>query len=106
MPGSRKRELEPITLGVVVPAKEIHMTIENDALCEVLRAWMKSPAIGLQEYSADPVVLRRVGKIIANLGAKYSVHVVNSAQTRLLAEPYGFELPPTTIQLIPHRPGV
>jgi hypothetical protein len=48
------------------------MTIENDALCDDLRAWMKSPAMGLSNYSADPVVQRRVGRILAGFGVKYS----------------------------------
>jgi hypothetical protein len=46
------------------------MTIENDAPREDLRAWMKSYAIGLPEYSADLQVQRRVGRMIANCGAK------------------------------------
>jgi hypothetical protein len=41
------------------------MTIDDDALCGDLRAWMKSPAIGLPEYSDDPAIQRRVGKILA-----------------------------------------
>jgi hypothetical protein len=41
------------------------MLIDDDALCEDLRAWMKSPAIGLPEYSDDPVIQRRVGKMLA-----------------------------------------
>ena len=45
------------------------MTIESDALCEDLRAWMKSPAMGLSEYSTDPIVQRRVGRMLANIGA-------------------------------------
>jgi hypothetical protein len=63
-------ELEPIALEVVVSAKENPMTSETDALCEDLRAWMKSPAIGLQEYSADPDVQRRVGRMLARFRAK------------------------------------
>jgi hypothetical protein len=46
------------------------MTIENDALCDDLRAWMMSPAIGLQEYSSDPSVQRRVGRMLANFNTK------------------------------------
>jgi hypothetical protein len=41
------------------------MTIENDRLRTDLRAWLKSPAIGLPVYSSDLVVQRRVGRIIA-----------------------------------------
>jgi hypothetical protein len=41
------------------------MTLDNDAFYEDLRAWMKSPAIGLPEYADDPVIQRRVGKMLA-----------------------------------------
>ena len=46
------------------------MTIESDSLREELRARMKSPAMGLPEYSADPIVQRRVGRMLANFDAK------------------------------------
>jgi hypothetical protein len=46
------------------------MTIETDALRDDLRAWLKSPAIGLPEYSADLQVQRRIGRMIANRGAE------------------------------------
>ena len=46
------------------------MTTENEAMFEELRAWMKSPAIGLPKYSADPLVQRRVGRILVNFSAK------------------------------------
>jgi hypothetical protein len=68
------------------------MTIENNALREDLRAWMKSPAVGLPEYSADLIVQRRVGRLLANFDAKSAPHarrklVVNSVQTRLPDKP-------------------
>jgi hypothetical protein len=68
------------------------MTIEDDVLREDLRAWMKSPAIGPPEYSADPIVQRRVGRMLANVDAKSLHHaqeelVVNSIQTSLPDEP-------------------
>jgi hypothetical protein len=68
------------------------MTIENDALREDLRAWTKSPAIRLPEYSADPIVQRRVGRMLAGVAAKSSTHarrklVVNSIQTGLPDKP-------------------
>jgi|SRR5579862_6865275 len=63
---------KPITYEVVVSVKENSMTIENDVLREDLRAWMRSPALGLQEYSSDPSVQRRVGRMIANFSAKFS----------------------------------
>jgi hypothetical protein len=67
------------------------MTTECDVLREDFRAWMKSPAIGLPEYSADLQVQRRVGRMIANCGAGDLSHsqrqlVVNWTQTRHRAE--------------------
>ena len=61
------------------------MTIESDSLREELRVWMKSPAMGLPEYSADPIVQRRVGRMLANFDAKSAPYakrksVVNSIQ--------------------------
>jgi hypothetical protein len=41
------------------------MTIDNDVFCEDLRAWMNCPAIGLPEYSDDPAIRRRLGKMLA-----------------------------------------
>jgi len=63
------------------------MTIESDALREELRAWMRSPSIGLPDYSADPIVQRRVGRMLANFDTKFAPHaqrksVVNSIQIR------------------------
>jgi hypothetical protein len=51
------------------------MTIEDDVLCEDLRAWMKSPAIGLPEYSANPTVQRRIGRMLANGSARVSSQI-------------------------------
>jgi hypothetical protein len=53
------------------------MTIENDALREDLRAWMKSPAIGLPDYSADLLVRRRVGGMLADVCAKHWARAQN-----------------------------
>ena len=68
------------------------MTIENDVLHEDLRAWMRSPTMGLPEYSSDPSVQRRVGRMLANFNAKFSPQapiqlVVNPIQTRLPDKP-------------------
>lgn len=41
------------------------MTIETDALREQILALMKLPFAIISEYSADPLVLRRVGRVIA-----------------------------------------
>jgi hypothetical protein len=63
------------------------MTIKKDTLRDDLRAWMRSPEKGLPEYSADPIVRRRVGNMIATRDAKLSSRapkklVVNSIQIR------------------------
>jgi hypothetical protein len=68
------------------------MTIENDVLREDLRAWMRSPAMGLPEYSSDPSVQRRVGGMLANFSANFSRQpprrlLVNYIQTRLPDKP-------------------
>ena len=47
------------------------MTIKNAGQCEDLRSWLKSPAIGLSEYSADLTVQRRVGRMLATSNAKF-----------------------------------
>jgi hypothetical protein len=62
--------LELIALELVVVAKVSPMTIENDALREDLRASIKSLAIELPDYSADLLVQRRVGGILADVCAK------------------------------------
>ncbi len=41
------------------------MTIETDKQRADLRALIDFPAIRLPDYSADPAVLRRVGRILA-----------------------------------------
>jgi hypothetical protein len=66
------------------------MTNENDVLRDNLRAWMKSPAIGLSKYSADPIVQRRVGGILANYGAKFA----SQSRTKLMTAPVRAGVPP------------
>ena len=51
------------------------MSAEIDALREELRALLVSPAIGLPDYTADPAVGRRVGRMLV------------AAQTRRLRGP-------------------
>jgi hypothetical protein len=58
------------------------MTIDNDALREDLRAWIKSPSIGLPEYSADAIVQRRIGRMLASVAARSSPH----AQGKMVAK--------------------
>jgi len=47
------------------------MIIEQESECDCLRALLKSPQFGLPEYSADPIVQRRVGKTIAEVGQQH-----------------------------------
>jgi phage portal protein BeeE len=41
------------------------MKIEPDTLGEELRALLKSPQLGVQEYAADPHAVFRVGKMLS-----------------------------------------
>jgi hypothetical protein len=50
--------------------KEHPMTNNNDQMCDDFRTWIALPAIELPEYSADPVVQRRVGRMLAAFAAK------------------------------------
>ena len=40
------------------------MTIETETLRADLRALMASPQLGVPDYSADPIVQRRVGRML------------------------------------------
>lgn len=39
--------------------------IEPSALAEELRALLASPQLGVPDYAADPLAVRRVGKLIS-----------------------------------------
>jgi len=41
------------------------MNPEPDTLAEELRALLKSPQLGVPEYADDPLVARRVGKLLS-----------------------------------------
>ena len=41
------------------------MATDDESLREDLRELMRSPPIGLPEYSADPIIQRRVGRMLA-----------------------------------------
>ncbi len=42
------------------------MAKETDELRDELRALLDSPAMGLLEYGADPIITRRVGRMIVD----------------------------------------
>ncbi len=65
------------------------MTIENAELREDLRAWLKSTAIGLPEYSADLTVQRRVGRMLATSNTKF----LPDAQRKSVGNPIQICLP-------------
>ena len=52
------------------------MIIENDSDRDYFRALLRSPQFGLPEYSADPIVQRRVGKALAETSTAFASHVV------------------------------
>jgi hypothetical protein len=43
------------------------MIIEQGSQSDFLRALLRSPQFGLPDYSADPIVQRRVGRAIAEV---------------------------------------
>ena len=49
------------------------MTIETDRLREDFRELMKSFPAGLPEYSADPIVQRHIGRLLATYGTSQPV---------------------------------
>jgi hypothetical protein len=57
------------------------MTIENDILREQVLALMKSPQLELPDYSADPIVVRRVGKMFPR---PRRVYVSNCLQMKII----------------------
>jgi hypothetical protein len=50
--------------------KENPMTIKSDGQREQILALMKSPQLVVPDYSADPIVLRRVGRMLAEASAR------------------------------------
>jgi hypothetical protein len=46
------------------------MTIEDDVLRQALCTLIRSPALELPDYSADPVIRRRVGAMLSGVEAK------------------------------------
>ena len=41
------------------------MKIEPDTLAEELRALLEAPQLAVPDYAADPLVARRVGKLLS-----------------------------------------
>lgn len=54
------------------------MTNDTDMLRDDLRALIMSPAIGLPDYEADPVIRRRVGRLLVD-AARHSRIANNEA---------------------------
>jgi hypothetical protein len=48
------------------------MKIEPDTLGEELLALLKYPQLGVPEYAADPLAVRRVGKILSEAASAVS----------------------------------
>jgi hypothetical protein len=57
------------------------MSAEIEALREELRALLVSPAIGLPDYAADPMVGRRIGRMLA------AAHAPEASRKRIAATP-------------------
>ena len=58
------------------------MTIETDSAREEILALLKASDVPIPDYSADPLVLRRVGRTIAQ------------AKARVFDSPFGVYWPP------------
>ena len=56
------------------------MTIETETLRADLRALMASPQLGLPDYSVDPIVQRRVGRMLVE-----TIRRVQTAQAECAA---------------------
>ena len=48
------------------------MTADRDKLRASLRALMESPAAGIADYASDPLIGRRVGRILADAQARHN----------------------------------
>jgi hypothetical protein len=48
--------------------------IEHESEREFLRALLQSPQFGLPDYEADPIVRRRVGKVIAETSTNFAIN--------------------------------
>ena len=72
------------------------MTIENDILREQVLALMKSPQLELPDYSADPIVLRRVGKVLSETSARVCLQLLTNKNNRSLVRPSTTRVPNPT----------
>ena len=52
------------------------MTIKPETLREELQALLKVPDVTLPDYSADPIVQRRVGRILGDTSTYLKSHPV------------------------------
>ena len=58
------------------------MTIEEDILREQLLALISSLQLDLPDYSADPIVLRRVGKVLSETSAGGCLQLLTNKNNR------------------------
>ena len=55
------------------------MTVEDDTLRAALRVLMKFSQTALPDYATDPMVQRRVGKVLANIPADVRIHSIENS---------------------------
>ena len=56
------------------------MTYDSDRLRNELRALLASPMMGVPEYGADPLVRRRVGRMLVDAATASHASVVDGAE--------------------------
>ena len=54
------------------------MTNDNDILREQIPALMKSPQLDQPDYSADPMVMRRVGKMLSETSTRVCLQLLTN----------------------------
>jgi hypothetical protein len=58
------------------------MIIKQESQSDFLRGLLKSPQLGLPDYSADPIVQRRVGRAIAETSSPITAGATNGRAPR------------------------
>ena len=69
------------------------MTMEDDILREQIWALMKAPQLQLPDYSADPLVVRRVGKMLSETSARVCLQLLTNEVHQKITRPSILRVP-------------